>query len=802
MEVTLKNFRCWNDLSIEFGLEGITLLHGASGKGKSSILEAICFALTGTGRNIVTQGKTSCTVTLSIPNEMRICRKRRPNVLKVILKDGREVIDDEAEVHIQEIFTSHFPSIGYLRQGGKNESFVVKSPREKLSFLEMIAFSGVSVASLKQHVREIYREWENGSERYDREESFLQGQLSTCLDSQEPTKLVEDIPRAIEVAEGKKTKLDKAMKSVATLLEKTEKDLQKRMSGDVKLASVQSLAELAQSEVRDSLQQLEDYTDDVKEELETNERILKSLKDAREYRNLKKTLTRDKERLEYLKMQETQELENSIKKHTEKVWKKWSKTEASEIAYQQREASAIFTKRNDLSNEIETLRYCEADRKRLSKKCKEYSSAVGITVSELHEMKESVKIRKCPSCGEPFRVEHGELVSSSKEPVSETEVEQKSQELSDNESKMRKYDAKLQKLLVKKEQFLSLQKRLEALSQSGGEYEYDERLLERVEEYIKCNDSIQRELERLKRQLKRQGYSSAVRELEQAVDKDALRLSELSIVPDDLDVDEDELENKVKLLRIESRDKEQVSKKYSDSQLRLNELETKVSELKSTLPVKDSERIRREVNHYKLQKKKAAVSEGKVVKLLNRLEKYTLDLEAFNHKNTMLDKLELAENEHKELDSKVASGRLMESKIKLAESQCLSSFVYALQCDIQCFLDDFFAEDPMTITMKCFKQIKKVTKPEITILLYYKGLECDYNCLSGGELQRVILAFTLALSLRSEMPFILLDECTSNLDENLTNTVVESIRKRISDRPVVLVAHQVVKGLFDHVVNV
>ena len=72
MEIDLKNFRCWQKKSIKLSPNGITLLSGPSGAGKSSILEAILFAITGKGRNIITQGKTSCEVKIILNNGMKI----------------------------------------------------------------------------------------------------------------------------------------------------------------------------------------------------------------------------------------------------------------------------------------------------------------------------------------------------------------------------------------------------------------------------------------------------------------------------------------------------------------------------------------------------------------------------------------------------------------------------------------------------------------------------------------------------------------------------------------------------------
>ena len=74
--------------------------------------------------------------------------------------------------------------------------------------------------------------------------------------------------------------------------------------------------------------------------------------------------------------------------------------------------------------------------------------------------------------------------------------------------------------------------------------------------------------------------------------------------------------------------------------------------------------------------------------------------------------------------------------------------------------------------------------------------------LSGGEMSRVILAFTLALSEMQNSKFVMLDESTASLDQELTASVIEGIKEHFSDKLVLVIAHQVVQGSFDKVVKI
>jgi ABC-type multidrug transport system fused ATPase/permease subunit len=72
--------------------------------------------------------------------------------------------------------------------------------------------------------------------------------------------------------------------------------------------------------------------------------------------------------------------------------------------------------------------------------------------------------------------------------------------------------------------------------------------------------------------------------------------------------------------------------------------------------------------------------------------------------------------------------------------------------------------------------------------------------LSGGELARVVLAFTIAFAEMCDAKFLLLDECLAALDHTTTEKVVKCIRNEF-DGTVIFVAHQTTTGVFDSVLN-
>ena len=144
---------------------------------------------------------------------------------------------------------------------------------------------------------------------------------------------------------------------------------------------------------------------------------------------------------------------------------------------------------------------------------------------------------------------------------------------------------------------------------------------------------------------------------------------------------------------------------------------------------------------------------------------------------------------------------MLKDKILEAESIAMVNIVDSINTHARLYLDSFFKEHPISVQLQPFKQTKKDTKPQVSITIEYKGMEADLKMLSGGELSRVILAYTLALAEMFNTPLVLLDECTASLDQELTSDVFESIRENFSGKMTLFIAHQVVTGTFDKVIR-
>jgi DNA repair exonuclease SbcCD ATPase subunit len=179
-------------------------------------------------------------------------------------------------------------------------------------------------------------------------------------------------------------------------------------------------------------------------------------------------------------------------------------------------------------------------------------------------------------------------------------------------------------------------------------------------------------------------------------------------------------------------------------------------------------------------------------------EKYQEELKTYQ---MWKDKVNNLDKDVKKARNEYAATTKLKDKILEAESIAMLNIIDSINTHARVYLDCFFVENPISVQLQPFQQTKDSTKPKINIAIEYKGMEADMTMLSGGELSRVILAYTLALAEMFNTPLLLLDECTSSLDQELSGTVFDAIRENFNGKITLLIAHQVVTGTFDKVIQ-
>jgi DNA repair exonuclease SbcCD ATPase subunit len=141
--------------------------------------------------------------------------------------------------------------------------------------------------------------------------------------------------------------------------------------------------------------------------------------------------------------------------------------------------------------------------------------------------------------------------------------------------------------------------------------------------------------------------------------------------------------------------------------------------------------------------------------------------------------------------------------VKDAETRSIHQFIDSLNKHAGLYIEDFFPDEDIRVELVTNKELKSgKDKLGLFFDVSYKTIKGDIDFLSGGQRDRVNLAFTLAFSELVQNKMLLLDECISSLDSETSDTVVDTLKEKYKGKLVICVAHQVNTVVYDTVLHV
>lgn len=817
MKLKLKNFRCYLEKEFDFGSDGLVLLSGASGAGKSSVMMAIMFVLYDHGTKLTTFGKTSCQVEMEF-DDLIITRTKRPNRLVVInTKTNEEFEDDAGQGIINEKFGTAFQVTSYVQQNAFN-SFIMMSPLDKLAFLEKFAFQGIDLSQVKGRCHSLIKK---------RNEELISttSQLEMASEHYKTMIKPERVPFPIKTNNKENAMKNEPirLKNCKILIKRVEKDLQNAMEKltDTKVYISQTTSK---KEIIDSLNEKIEQIDldkrttfyDGDEKLTEDESVLKIFLSRRELLILKDRYDQDKERLENMRENETKETRKKIEEIEANLWKEYSADDVSKtiLEYQQliRDAEKLERLRETRDKHVVDPKKLQENKETLAKS-KEKLSEKKDLLSKLIIQQESYE---CPACHTSLRFQDDELhLFDDDLPDCEITVDDLNKEI----SQLSKTISKLEYIVPEEENKLKryneIMSEIEILQ---NQYEEEipnkddaESTVEYMKEYKRSQLELEKKRKKLEENIRDKVFSSSV-ELFQgqlAKQKENIKIIESSLKGGKQlsEIDEEELRHNI---QVQKQNKEKII--AYDRQLKTLGKELKaVTESLADIKEKFSSKyqnlqdisileteIEKKTAELEELKNKASLHEKNVAKI-EEYKKYKED--ANRYKEWFVKVKDLSELEDKNR-KKYAAATLLKDKILEAESLAILNVINSINIHAQEYLDIFFPVDPIVVRLLPFKTTKKkTTKPQVNLEIDYKGMESDINTLSGGELARVVLAYTLALAEIFNSPMIMLDESTASLDQDMTSIVMDGIRKNFGNKLTIIIAHQVISGDFDRQIS-
>lgn len=813
MKIRMINFLCYTDSSFDFGNSGVALLSGPSGVGKTSILRGIFFALFGEGNKLQASGSTSCRVELDF-DDLKIVRTKRPNRLVV-----NEVYEDEsAQEIINKTFGDTFKVTGYIQQNNLN-SFILMSPLEKLAFLEKFAFRDVDLVKIKTKCKAYILQTSDA----------LVGIVSQL---EMAKKVLEEIDQPIEKKfplKCKKSERHKAIKNESirfknciTLISRTEKEYKKISEelSDLKILEATLTArkealfnfENTLTEVNLEINNLKDK-DKCEDDLESLEKSLNIVLALRELYSIEKQILSNKAQLEEMRLEEESVMKNTLLEYENVLWKEYTKTELLSTMDDLKKCLSDLSRIDSLNKDLKKCSdntHLEKNKIELTKKEIELEEKQRI-YDKLYSQKD---LYSCPSCSSKIRLIDDKLVLA-KEGNDGNQEKIDLKALKEEINLLKQSIINLKKNIQTDENILERKLSIQAeINKISSEYEEIPSLdsvnedLEYLQDYQRSQNEITKKKKELEIIIKEKRFSSSYFNFKKSFEKLEMRRDALQTKcgNERPKANEEELREKINTQK-QKRDQLSILEKRhletTEDILKCKKVLENASEnhkkkynIIQTVDYLEKKALELEKSIFELHEKKKSCEKN--LYDIEEWEKYQSSLNNYKGWEVKVEELKLSEkiaiNEH-------ASATKLKEKILEAESIAMLNIIESINSHARIYLDCFFPDNPISVNLQTFKETKKSTKPQINIEIEYKGMEADINMLSGGELSRVILAYTMALAEMFNTPLLLLDECTSSLDQDLTETVFNSIRENFNGKITLLIAHQVVMGTFDKIIN-
>lgn len=824
MKLTLKNFKCYHYQSFEFDDDTLTLISGPSGQGKTTILQAIQFALYGSTsqKYLISHNKTTCEVVLEY-KDFKIKRTKRPNILYV---NWNNCVYEDKEAQV--LLNKYFGVINSC------VFFLDLSHFEKMDFLEKIVNADCNVKDLKLKIK-------NKVAELNKQLAVIDGQLSTATSMagliEKPEHMEEPVwvGKSHEVGKDelliKKTELLRLL-DVMTAKQKKWNELtsqksvieseisllrsgiesaagveQQVLNLESKLKQMTKQSLLFQKErekfliVKDALTELEKYKSITDETSAIISSQLEQLNESIKAQELKS------QRVEYQQLlkQERDDWEQKVDKYQklcaqslcvplDEPDKYLSGLKMQKLEY---ERAVEFASKHDLgrcNDEIAALKQSFLKRYR----CLVCQTTLTINLDTFEQVESDGRDESPDSRDNPMQVEVNRLVQI--------------------KDKLKKLEKTKDRLV--QDNCVIGARNLETIVTE----------IKNVSSYIEASAQLDqlKNFKPSKYLLKMEKNLGGAEELLEGLDLDLdldLELEKLLSLKKEhnkLTIKHGNVLQQLKIKKSILNKIETFKNAYDEvaSGCLLDEIAS-VSELLRQRQMdlekfKTKQRLEKQLYKFNEQIKEITPSRGweitiselndqldQIEEYLNwwaSFEKYAEFQARLTKYDTIQQELTALANEKKKLEHQYIKILLFKQKVVESEHESLQFMIDIINTHLSLFLQDFFSEstgDPIQIVLELLHE----KRPQIDTIINYKGNRVDYKSLSTGEYARVKLAFDLTFKEILGEQIVMLDECTANLDQDLSTKIFNKIKTTFPTKTILVVAHQVVMGTFDNVLK-
>lgn len=171
---------------------------------------------------------------------------------------------------------------------------------------------------------------------------------------------------------------------------------------------------------------------------------------------------------------------------------------------------------------------------------------------------------------------------------------------------------------------------------------------------------------------------------------------------------------------------------------------------------------------------------------------------------TLTDQKEGVVAEVKIAEEKLEATIRLKQFSETAQMEAVASVVESINIAAQDFLSVLFPDNPISVQLLPYKQTKDSSiRAKFSTVIKYKG--CEYNDIeeiSGGEYDRIVLAYQLALNTLYDSPLLLLDEAFTAVEEELFLLAMDALKVIAQNKLILVISHGAIQGIFDEVIEV
>lgn len=806
MQVQIENFKGIRSATYVFKNNCTTLITGQSGIGKSSILDAINYAICGdNSRNLVnisSNGKILVKIQL---NNICITRTNKPKKITAFIND-RLYEGDNAQQMIDEFFTPFFRDISYIRQKGMS-TFLQKSSTEKMDFLRTWITNDKSIQITKTNLKDYTK---TITKKLDDIRVKLEIEKGVMSRTTVPAVVDNPIPSGENSTEYQKKK-NTERKKLTTKLETIINDLKHL---DVLIAN---------EHLYIKKKELEQYKSDV-----DHSSMITAYKQLQCFNMEREKLTRhgdcDESTLDELYKQKDIDAKVSSLDKIVKNLPKYLAQAHSLIQSNEQELTNINTKLDKLKILKTKSKTYLQELDRLS----EYNTffqdedVKGITLKdgkyyEFNKVFFDTYLCDyvcCPNCSKTLKITDGNerkifIMDGTSTSTSSSINTQLKDAYVDYMESLDVVNGLLKDHDIQELSCKTYEKQINELTTHKAKLTTDlQQLKERLEQHTfslelshcevhSCNDLCKKLDKIFEAIIERKKYGDYI------VTDDIDKRIELKKTFQETQYRREYLDKMIAeiIQKHNLTDLNNINTKLEEIQL-LQQKNQEYNALMSMISDDDFEDIHNCKEQYTLLTAKKQKIEKNITEIdmfKNELVKYVEYIKKKKEYNNMQTSIDDYQKKFDKLTLKHTNCNILKMMIEKTEARLIDLFIYELNTNIQKYVDQFFIDEAMTVNIKCVRGANE--QPKIAFNMVYKGNAIDdVKILSGGEYDRLQLSITLAFADIIKIPLLMLDETVNSLDEELCTHVLEQLKT--TSRITLIIAHQVEEGLFDNAITV